>query len=249
MIHKQRVILIEDEFLARDELKDILRRKHRDVEVAGEADNPKEGWELIERCGADGVFLDINLESGSRREGMDLAYNIARLAKPPWIVFITGYPEFALEAHDIHPAHYLLKPLDDDRVAKALGSVTRHRPPRVIEITHRVDDRYGNGRLAVAYVEPQAEILYVCTVPDSAALRVHLLGCHDLLGVAGPLRNWQERLAPYGFETIHKGHLVNLAFRAGLLPHPVRDDSFQLALKGGCPDRVPVSRHYRRESG
>ena len=252
-MRKQRVILIDDEFLARDELKDILRRKHLDVEVVGEAENPIDGWELIEKCGGDGVFLDINLESGSRREGMDLAHNIKHLATPPWVVFVTAYPEFSLEAHDTHPAHYLLKPLDDAKVSKALDWVKRtYHPkptnlPRIIEVAHRVTDRFGNSRLAVAYVEPHAEILYVCTVPGSEALRVHLLGCRDLHGVAGPLRNWQERLAPYGFENVHKSHLVNLTFRGGLLPHPVRDETYQLSLKGGCQDQLPVSRNYGRE--
>ena len=256
MLRKQRVVLIEDEFYARDELRVILESKHRDaVEVIGEAENSKDGWELIEKREVDGVFLDINLESGSRREGMDLAHNIIRLAKPPWIVFTTGYREYAYDAHDIHPADYLLKPLDDAKVSKALDWVSKHYPlkstrsPRIIEIQHRVTDRFGNSRLAVAYVDPQAEILYICTVPNSDALRVHLIGCKDLLGVAGPLWKWQERLAPFGFEKIHKGHLANLALRGGLLPHPIRPETYQLLLKGGCPDRLPVSRLYRQNAG
>ncbi len=247
MLIKQRVVLIEDEFLARDELKDILRREHKDVEIIGEAETTAEGWGLIEQGGVDGIFLDITILTEGKTAGIDLAHNIIKLDKPPWIVFVTAHSKYAPDCYDIHPAHYLLKPLDDAKVSKALDWVRKHYPPRIIEIQHRVTDRFGNSRLAVAYVDPQAEILYMCTVPNSDALRVHLVGCQDLLGVAGPLKDWQERLAPHGFEKIHKGHLVNLAFRGGKLPHPIRDETFQLSLKGGCPDRLPVSRNYRRD--
>ena len=247
MLRKQRVVLIEDEFYARDELKDILRRKHRDIEVIGEAETTAEGWKLIEQGVVDGIFLDITFQTEGQRAGMDLAHNIKYLATPPWIVFVTAHPEFAPDGYGIHPAHFLLKPLDDAKVGKALDWVLKQ--PRIIVIEHRVTDRFGNSRLAVAYVEPRAEILYICTVSGSEALRVHQIGCHDLKGVAGPLWKWEERLAPYGFEKIHKGHLVNLAFLGGKLPHPIRDETSQLSLKGGCPDRLPVSRLYRQNAG
>lgn len=257
MFKKRRVILIEDEYLARDELKDILRRRHRDIEIAGVAATAAEGWRLIEQGGIDGVFLDIHIQDENQRAGMDLAHSINTLAEPPWIVFTTAYREFGVEAHELHPAHYLLKPLDDAKVNKALEWVRRHYPvsagrtglPRILEIAHRVSNRFGESRLALEYVDPRAEILYVCTTPGADTLRVHLTGCRDLLGVAGPLREWQNRLAPYGFETIHRSHLVNREFRGRLQPDPIRDDAHQLLLKGGCPDRLPVSRNYRREGG
>ncbi len=251
MMTKQRVILIEDEYLARDELKDILRRKHLNIEVVGEADTPGEGLNRIEKGGFDGVFLDINLETGSRREGMDLAYVINNLPEPPWIVFTTAYAEYGAEAFDVDATHFLLKPLDDAKVAKALERVSKLHPPipaslpSTIEIKHWMTDPFGHKRPAVAYVDPQAEILYMCTVPNSEALRVHLIGCLDLLCVAGPLKDWQDRLAPYGFVDIHRGYLVNRAFRGCLQPHPFREDAYQLSLKGGCPDLLPVRRYFQ----
>jgi len=252
MIRKQRVILIEDEFLARDELKDILRRKHGDID----AETPGEGWRLIRQGGVDGVFLDINLETGSRREGMDLACEINNLDEPPWIVFTTAYREYGAEAFAVDPADFLLKPLDDAKVARALARVPPPPPglvepaslPRTIEIKHRLADAYGEKFWAVEYVDPQAEILYVCTSPDSDdTLRVHLLGCEDLHGVAGPLKDWQARLAPYGFVSIRRDHLVNRAFRGRLQRDPIHDDAQQLLLKGGCPDRLPVRRYFQWE--
>lgn len=254
MKRKQRVVLIEDEYLARDELKDVLRRRHKDIEVVAEAETAEDGWRLIERGAIDGVFLDITLETENHRAGMDLAHGINTLAAPPWIVFTTAHPEFAMEAHDVHPAHYLLKPLDDAKVAKALEEVRRHHPatpeglPPIIEITHRIGgNRAGESRQALAYVDPRKELLYVCTTPDGSVLRMHLQGCRNLSGVTGPLRDWEDRLVPYGFDIIHRSYLVNRNFRDALQPHRIRDDARELTLKGGCPDRLPVSRNYRRE--
>ena len=250
MSHKQRVVLIDDEYLARDELQDSLRRRHADIVGAVEqAATAREGWALIEKGGVDGVFLDINFQTESRRAGMDLACLINNLAEPPWIVFASGHPEFALEAHDVDPAHFLEKPLSDTKVDKAMERVRRRcqcrppGPPGVIEIQHS-----AGKRLLVEYIDPRAEILYVRTLPNSDALRVHLLGCRDLR-VAGPLRHFAERLAPYGFVSIHKGVLVNRAFRGRLQPDPVRDECHELALKGGCPDRLPVRRYFQWDGG
>ena len=245
MMNKQRVVLIEDEYLARDELKDILRRKHKDVEIVGEAETTQAGWDLIEKGDVDGVFLDINIQTESQRAGMDLAHAIQSLTQPPWIVVTTAYQDFAVEAFDADPVFYLLKPLDDAKVAKAMDRVRKRCPPKKIAIKHQVTDRFGERRLAVEFVDPRAEILYVCTIPSSEALKVHLLGCRDLR-VAGPLRDWQDLLEPYCFEKIRRDCLVNLAFRGGLQPHPFRDDAVQLTLKGSCPDRLTVSRVNRK---
>lgn len=247
MINKRRVLLVDDEFLARDELRDILKRKHRDIEVVGEAETPEDAWGLIEKGGVDGVFLDINLETGSRREGMDLAHSISHLAEPPWIVFTTALREFAVEAFGVHPAHYLVKPFEDADVARALDWVRQNRPPtRSLEIRHHTIDRFGERKWGVEFVDPRAEILYVCTIPNSDRLRVHLLGCRDLLGVAGSLGDWQQCLAPYGIEKIARSHLVNRAFWGRLQPAPFKDDSRQLLLREdcGCPDPLPVGRDF-----
>ena len=254
MLKKQRVILVEDEHLLRDELRHILCR-HMDIEVVGEAETTAEGRRLIERGGVDGVFLDIVIESESERAGMELAYKINLLPDPPWIVFTTAYPEYALEAHAVHPVHYLLKPLDDAKVDKALSwmrsRISRSYPaqsaslPPIIEIKHRIPQNSGENRLAHAYADPITEILFVKTDQSNDTLKVHLLGCRDLERVAGPLKDWEERLAPYGFERIHNSCVANLRFCDGLEPHPIYNDVFQMTFtRGGCSHPQQVGRQY-----
>lgn len=253
MLNKQRVILIEDEELPRRKLKGILECQHKDMEVVGEAETTAAGWRLLEQGGIDGVFLDIHIQTESHRAGMDLAHNIKKLDDPPWIVFVTGYDEFALEAHDVQPAAYLVKPLDDAKVKKALDRI----PPKLqslrIEIAHRVPDPADQGkqRLAYAYLNPQEQILFLCTDTDSKRLRVHRVGCHqkgyeDLRGVAGTLNDWEKQLAPCGFEIPHRSYLVNTKFIDGLVPAPYKTEAYELSLRG-CPHKkLPVSREYWR---
>ena len=85
MVRNQRVVIIEDSKLNREELKTELAAKHRDFEVVGEAVTAEKGFSLIEDKQPNGVFLDINLPSENRgeRAGVDLANNIVRLENAP----------------------------------------------------------------------------------------------------------------------------------------------------------------------
>lgn len=91
MVGKCAVVILDDEYWARGDLKNILKRRHPDFEVVAEAANSEETWAIIrERPDIDGVFLDIHIQTENERAGLDLAYGINRLARSPWIVFITG---------------------------------------------------------------------------------------------------------------------------------------------------------------
>jgi DNA-binding LytR/AlgR family response regulator len=84
-------MIVDDEYLARDELKNILKRRHPDFDVVAEAASAQEAWALLKDYpGIDGVFLDIHIQTENERAGLDLAYAINRLADAPWIVFVTG---------------------------------------------------------------------------------------------------------------------------------------------------------------
>ena len=87
----QKVVLIDDERLARSELKRLLQ-EFPDVEVIGEAANANEGIEKIETLNPDLVFLDIQMPG---KTGFDM---LAQLEKSPHVIFLTAYDEYALKA-------------------------------------------------------------------------------------------------------------------------------------------------------
>lgn len=126
MAKKWRVIIVEDEYLARENLKSMLCIRHDDIEIIGEAETAKEALSLFNQLNnIDGFFIDILLETESSRSGLDLASVLSKRDNPPWIIFTTAYEKHALEAIKTHPVDYLLKPLDASKLDAALEYVRR----------------------------------------------------------------------------------------------------------------------------
>jgi two-component system LytT family response regulator len=110
-MHK--AIIIDDERLARNELKKLLA-DFPEVEVIGEAANAKEGIEKIDTLMPDLIFLDIQMPG---KTGFDM---LMELEKAPHVIFTTAYDEFALKAFEVNALDYLMKPVEPKRLADAL---------------------------------------------------------------------------------------------------------------------------------
>lgn len=111
-----KVILIDDERLARSELKRLLQ-EFPDVEIIGEATNANEGIEKIESLNPDLVFLDIQMPG---KTGFDM---LTQLERAPHIIFVTAYDEYALKAFEVNALDYLMKPVEPKRLSEALLKV------------------------------------------------------------------------------------------------------------------------------
>ena len=108
-----KAIIVDDERLARNELKKLLEQ-HPEIEVVDEASNVDEGVEKIDITRPDLIFLDIQMPG---KTGFDL---LAELEKAPRVIFTTAYDEFALKAFEVNALDYLLKPIDPLRLADAI---------------------------------------------------------------------------------------------------------------------------------
>jgi two-component system LytT family response regulator len=108
-----KTIIIDDERLARNELKKLLLT-HAEIEVVDEATNADEGIEKIESLHPDLIFLDIQMPG---KNGFDL---LSELEKPPRVIFTTAYDEYAIKAFEVNALDYLLKPIEPRRLGEAL---------------------------------------------------------------------------------------------------------------------------------
>ncbi|WP_133273585.1 LytR/AlgR family response regulator transcription factor [Hymenobacter radiodurans] len=106
-------LLIDDSRLARTELRHLLQA-FSDVNVVGEAKNAAEARTQIQALNPDLLFLDIHMPGGS---GFDL---LASLEIAPQVIFTTAYDEYALRAFEVNALDYLLKPVQENRLAAAL---------------------------------------------------------------------------------------------------------------------------------
>lgn len=110
-MHK--AIIIDDERLARNELKKLLL-DFPQIEVIDEAANADEGAEKIEAQNPDLIFLDIQMPG---KTGFDM---LQELDKAPHVIFTTAYDEFALKAFEVNALDYLMKPIEPRRLSDAL---------------------------------------------------------------------------------------------------------------------------------
>jgi len=224
-----RTAIIEDVPLARERLRRMLAA-HADIQFVGEAGDMGAGAVLLRSIAPDLVFLDVTLPDG---EGPDLLRPLPPEQRP-LIIFLTARADHAVPAFELEAVDYLLKPVGDDELARAIGRVRRRLSPDQAEaVESHVAVR--NGRRtdlipveAIDYVEVAGH--YLCL---HAGGEVHLL--------REPIVAFAERLAPAGFVRCHRSVLVRLGAVAGLDER--RNGDADLRLVSGAT--VPLSRTYR----
>src|SRR3982751_3598974 len=113
-----RAIIIDDERLARNELKKLLT-DFPEIEVVAEAANANEGMEKIENLAPELIFLDIQMPG---KTGFDM---LAEMDRIPNVIFTTAYDEYALKAFEVNALDYLLKPVEPRRLADAVEKLRR----------------------------------------------------------------------------------------------------------------------------
>lgn len=122
-----RVVIADDEEPARNALRDFLQEDGR-VQIVGEAPSGSEALRLCTELTPDLAFLDIRMPDGS---GMDVARELTeKEADPPFLVFVTAYDNYAVEAFELAAADYLVKPYDQSRLSATLDRVLPRIPVR-----------------------------------------------------------------------------------------------------------------------
>lgn len=111
-----KVLVVDDEMLARDELKYLLEQT-KEVEIIGEADCVEDALEELMKNKPDIVFLDIQLSDDN---GFEIANILKKMKNPPAIVFATAYDQYALQAFEVDALDYILKPFDEERIVQTL---------------------------------------------------------------------------------------------------------------------------------
>ncbi|MDG2226181.1 MAG: response regulator [Flavobacteriales bacterium] len=111
-----RAIIIDDERLARKELKSLLKDYH-EIDIVDECASPEEALKSIEKHNPDLLFLDIQMPE---KTGFDL---LQELDKSPKVVFVTAFDEYAVKAFEVNALDYLMKPVDPERLKETMAKV------------------------------------------------------------------------------------------------------------------------------
>ena len=114
-----KTLIIDDEPLARERLKRLLNAHADHIEIVGQASDGEEALDQITRLNPDLLFLDIQMPVLT---GFEM---LAKLNKSPLIIFTTAYDQFALKAFEENAIDYLLKPIEEDRLSRAIQKLKR----------------------------------------------------------------------------------------------------------------------------
>lgn len=198
-------IVVDDERLARRELRKLLEEGHGDqIRVVGEAATVQEAATLAGLHDPDVVFLDVHL---ARESGFDL---LPLLDRTVTVVFVTAFDRYAIRAFEVNALDYLLKPVAPRRLAAALarlGQPAVAEPAAAEALTYddrlflRLDDRMVFLRVR--------DIVAILAAGDNSVL--HLADGRQARARKS-LREWVDRLPEREFVRIHRSTMVNLEF-------------------------------------
>ncbi|RQR70580.1 MULTISPECIES: LytTR family DNA-binding domain-containing protein [unclassified Burkholderia] len=224
-----RVLIVDDEALARSRLARLLRAVP-DIEIIGEAADGATALALVEQSRPDVVFVDVQMPE---IDGFDVAASLPDGG--PALVFVTAFDQYALRAFDTHAVDYLLKPVEPERLARAVQRL-RERGSSRSHGSVGVPDRLLVNDRGQTHVVPCAEIEWLEAADNYVGIH---LATRSLL-MRRTLAALLENLGP-AFVRIHRGAAVALA-----AVHAVRfrgkGDAIVL-LRGGA--EVSCSRQYR----
>jgi DNA-binding LytR/AlgR family response regulator len=192
-----RVLVIDDERPALDELSFLLERDHRVSDVLT-SDSATDALRVLHELPVDAVFLDISMPGLS---GLELAQVLSRFRTAPPVVFVTAHEQHAVDAFDLNAVDYVLKPVREERLAEAVRRVVDGTRPAPLDDDQVAVELGGVTRLVsrsdIAYVEAQGDYARLHTAEGSHLLRT-------------PLSTLEEEWAPAGFVRIHRSLLVSL---------------------------------------
>ncbi|RFU62426.1 LytR/AlgR family response regulator transcription factor [Peribacillus glennii] len=235
--------LVDDEPLARDELKYLLLRT-KEVEVIGEASSMDEAMAQIPSLGPDLVFLDIKLAEDS---GLQLAEQLRKLDPAPAVIFATAYDEYALEAFELHAVDYILKPFDETRLQNTLDKIAALRAIGGRETFPAPETKAAKehtGKLPVMAEEriilvDISSIVFIGSTEGKTLIKT----TGEEYKISDPLVTLEKKLPPGSFARVHRGFLVNIHAIAEI--EPWFNSTYNLLMRDGS--KVPVSRTYVKD--
>lgn len=235
---KLRVVVADDEALARKELRRLLTKGHPEVEIVGEATDGDEAVTLIQQEAPDLVFLDIRMPG---RDG----FGVLDALEPPMpeIVFSTAYDQFAVDAVRRGALDYLLKPIAPEDLAHAVQRALERKATRG-PATAEGQGKLGLGDRAYFRDGKAAFLVEIGKVrwleSEGNYTRVVMEGAKPL--VRRPLKYFEERLDPAHFFRANRKQIVGLGAVKGT--RPVKGGMIELDLGEGA--KVEVSRRQAR---
>jgi two-component system LytT family response regulator len=258
-----RTVIVDDEELARRGM-ELRLQAHPDIEIVAKCANGREALEVATQEQPNLMFLDVQMPGLS---GFQVLSKLPQ-ESAPWIVFVTAFDRYALDAFAAQALDYLLKPVDEARLARSLDRV-RHemqqqsliaRHEQMLRLLAQVEGTSHLDRQElIAQLRNISESRYADVLPirtDTETIRVRIADI-DWIDAAGDymcvhaagntyvlretMKALESLLDPMHFQRVHRSTIVNVQRVRRLRPH--MNGEYFLTLEGG--QEVKLSRTYR----
>lgn len=241
-----KVLIVDDEPLARERIRSFLEHE-KDIEICAECADGLEAAKAIVRFSPGLIFLDIQMPE---LDGFGLIQTIG-IENMPFIIFVTAFDEYAIQAFEAQALDYLLKPFDRERFQKALDRA------RTFIQKDRVEDLNDRIKKMLFSTAPQEEYLKRIVVKNPG--KIYFVPVEEILWIEAAgnyldvhtgekthciretMRNMESQLDPQSFLRIHRSTIVNVNQIKEMKPYLQND--FVVILSNG--DQLVMSRTYR----
>lgn len=236
-----KALIVDDEYPARQELRYVLS-KIDNVDIVGEATNAQEALALIKALDYTVLFLDIAMPG---MNGLELGAVIQELPKPPHVIYVTAYDEYAVKAFDVSAVDYILKPIDEKRLRKAINKVikltreasTEAGAAREVKTEPAIRiDRLPAEKNGKTILVNEGDIVYIFTEGDAVYIKTFA----DRFLARFTLKELEARLNQNVFFRTHRCFIVNLHKVKEIIPF--FNGTYSLVVEDKERSEVPLSR-------
>ena len=228
-------LLVEDEFWAMVNLRDKLKN-FPEIEIIAEAKSIEEAKRILLEKDPHVIFLDIQLKDGT---GFDLLNEVEYNGK---IIFVTAFDEHAIRAFEINALDYIMKPISERRLAKAIKRIHLTNVPieDVPPVKFNNDDRIMVSHKNYINFIRISDILLISSAQDYSSVCTTQMKEYLVLRT---MNEWEERLPENIFCRIHRSYIINFNFIEKT--KKLSSNSANIYLKG-FEQPLKVSRNYYR---
>ena len=232
-----RVLIVDDEILARDELAYLLKRTNEELEI-NEAENIESAFDQMMDHKPDLLFLDVDL---SGENGFDIAKRLKNMKNPPAIVFATAYDQYALKAFEVDALDYLTKPFDEERVRQTMKKYkkVKREIDEPEQISHASQHKLALSVGESIVIVDTKDIIFAGTEDGHVNVKTFdaSYSVNDTLVVI------EKKLPETDFLRVHRSFVVNTEYIKEI--QPWFNSTYNLIMKD--ESKIPVSRTYAKE--
>ncbi len=230
-MEKLTAILVEDEIVSREILRNYIASYCKNIKLVGEAEHIVDGEKLIKKYNPDIVFLDIEMPFGN---GFDLLEKIDNIHFE--VIFITAFSDYAIKAINLSASSYLLKPIDIEELVLAVDKIVAKKQNNIESINTKVlaDNIKNINNREQKIVLPQMDgfevvmIKHIVRAEASNNYTIIYIENGKKYTLSKTLKFYEDLLSEFGFLRTHKSHLLNLdhivKYKKGKLGEAIMSD-------------------------